>query len=214
MAKYGYLGNNPDNSRVLIAREYYIATGVQTNFTFLAGYTPGYIDVYFNGAKLIDAQDYTATNGSTVGLTSAATASDTVELIAYKAFSVGTRPTLGISSAGETIANTDITSLNFIGAGNTFLQRGNVVDIAISGGGAIGISSNNLATQVGQGVTHLNFVGAAITQSGLTTSIITINKTFTIGLRTGTANLNVTSGIATISLRTSTDPSGVGTIRF
>ena len=66
MAKYGYLGNNPDNSRVLIAREYYIATGVQTNFTFLAGYTPGYIDVYFNGAKLIDAQDYSATNGSTV----------------------------------------------------------------------------------------------------------------------------------------------------
>ena len=181
MAKYGYLGNNPDNSRVLIAREYYIATGVQTNFTFLAGYTPGYIDVYFNGAKLIDAQDYSATNGSTVGLTSAATASDTIELIAYKAFSVGTRPTLGISSAGETIANTDITSLNFIGAGNTFAVDGSTIDISISGGGGgsgqfnTGLSGEFHGTCTGIGSTVFTFPSTPAGAKYILTSLFATN---------------------------------------
>ena len=52
MAKYGYIGNNPDNTPVIIARQSYTATADQTTFTFSAGYTPGYIDVYLNGVKL------------------------------------------------------------------------------------------------------------------------------------------------------------------
>jgi hypothetical protein len=41
---------------------------------------------------------------------------------------------VGISSNG-TLVGTGITSLNFIGAGNTFAVNGNTVDISISGGG-------------------------------------------------------------------------------
>jgi hypothetical protein len=42
---------------------------------------------------------------------------------------------LGISSAGTQITSGPITSLNFIGAGNTFVINGTTVDISIAGGG-------------------------------------------------------------------------------
>ena len=82
----GYIGRAPGDSSVIIARKAYEPTGVQTDFTFNSGYTPGYCDVYLNGVKLIDEKDYTASNGSTVGLTSAAQSGDIVELVVYKAF--------------------------------------------------------------------------------------------------------------------------------
>ena len=68
----GYIGRAPGDSSITIARKTYEPTGVQTDFTFDAGYDPGYCDVYLNGARLISGNDYTASNGNTVGLTSAA----------------------------------------------------------------------------------------------------------------------------------------------
>ena len=66
----GYIGRAPGDSSVTVARQVFSPTGVQTDFTFASGYVPGYLDVYLNGAKLIVAQDFTATDGSVVGLTS------------------------------------------------------------------------------------------------------------------------------------------------
>jgi len=87
--KGGYIGRNPGDAAVIIARQNYSPTGIQTDFTFNSGYTPGYVDVYLNGVRLIDVQDYTASTGNTVGLTSYANSGDIVEIIAYKAFNVG-----------------------------------------------------------------------------------------------------------------------------
>ncbi len=84
----GYIGRNPGDSQVHIARQQFTPTGVTTDFTFTSGYTAGYMDVYINGAKILVGRDYTATNGSTVGLTSAAQNGDIIELVAYKAFNV------------------------------------------------------------------------------------------------------------------------------
>ena len=86
--KTGYIGRNPGDSSVVVARQTFEASGVQTNFTFASGYTPGYLDAYLNGIRLISAQDYTATGGSVVGLTSAAQNGDVLELVAYKAFNL------------------------------------------------------------------------------------------------------------------------------
>ena len=66
-----------------------------TNFTATAGqtvftppsYTAGYIDVYRNGVKLALA-DFTATNGTTVTLTTAATAGDVIETDSFFVSSV------------------------------------------------------------------------------------------------------------------------------
>ena len=87
--KTGYIGRNPGDSSVIVARQTFEPSGVQTNFTFASGYTPGYIDAYLNGIRLVNAQDYTATDSSVVGLTSAAQNGDVLELVAYKAFNVG-----------------------------------------------------------------------------------------------------------------------------
>ena len=53
----GYIGRAPGDSSVIIASQTFEPTGIQTDFTFAAGYDPGYIDVYFNGARLIYAND-------------------------------------------------------------------------------------------------------------------------------------------------------------
>ena len=86
--KTGYIGRNPGDSSVTIARQTFTPTSDTTSFTFDSGYTVGLLDVYLNGAKLIDATDYDANTGSTVGLTSAAQNGDVVEIVAYKAFNL------------------------------------------------------------------------------------------------------------------------------
>ena len=86
----GYIGRSPGDSAVIIASQTFEPTGIQTNFTFASGYDPGYIDVYLNGARLIYANDYTATDGSTVALVDSASNGDVLECVAYKAFNVAT----------------------------------------------------------------------------------------------------------------------------
>ena len=50
---------------------------------FPVGYDAGFIDVYLNGVKLVNGIDYTASNGTSVGLTSNATAGDVIQFVAY-----------------------------------------------------------------------------------------------------------------------------------
>ena len=158
--KTGYIGRNPGDSSVIIAKQYYTAAGIQTDFSFSAGYTVGYLDVYLNGIRLVSPNDYSATDGGTVGLTTYAIAGDTLELVAYKAFNVGNVSNaggnfsvgqnltvggtynIGISSAGDSIAS-EIKTLNFVGVGNTLQYDAstNTVDISIAGGGGGGIGT-------------------------------------------------------------------------
>ena len=162
----GYIGRAPGDSSVTIARQNYSPTGVQTDFAFASGYTVGLIDAYLNGVKLIEANDYTASDGSNVGLTTAAIAGDTLELVAYKAFNLGfvdsasgnfnvnqnltvggnatfsgtvTGATVGITSGTTAIG--DAKTLRFIGVGNTFVKNGDTVDISIAGGGGGGLGT-------------------------------------------------------------------------
>ena len=85
----GYIGRAPSDSSVVVARQVFKPTGIQTNFTFASGYNVGYLDAYINGAKQIKGEDYTATDGSVVVFSSNQPASgDVVELVAYKAFNL------------------------------------------------------------------------------------------------------------------------------
>ena len=62
----------------------YVATANQTLFpsSGTITYTVGYVDVFLNGTKL-DSTEFTASNGTTVTLTTGATVDDIVELIAF-----------------------------------------------------------------------------------------------------------------------------------
>jgi len=88
MAAQGYIGRAPGESSVVVARQTFTPTGITTNFTFASGYEVGYVDAYLNGARLIEGDDYTATDGSVVGLTTHAINGDVLELVAYKAFNL------------------------------------------------------------------------------------------------------------------------------
>ena len=87
--KTGYLGRSPADSTTVIARQSF-SVGITTDsFSFNSGYTPGYVDVYINGVKLIDVSDFSATDGSNITLLTAANNGDVVEVVAYKAFNIG-----------------------------------------------------------------------------------------------------------------------------
>ncbi len=131
----GYIGRAPGDSSVTVARQTFSPTGVTTDFTFVSGYTVGYLDLFLNGTKLIEGVDYNATDTSTISLVSAAINGDVLEGVAYKAFNLGDKR-IGIQSGGALIGNVD--TLNFIGTGNTFALSGGTIDVSISGGGGAG----------------------------------------------------------------------------
>ena len=112
MKNGGYLGRVPGNANIVIAKQVHQPTGLQTDFTFASGYTPGYMDVYINGSRLFHPDDYSAEDGSTVGLTTAAINGDVLELVAYKAFNVGdvTNATLNFQ-VGSQLTVTGISTL-------------------------------------------------------------------------------------------------------
>ena len=83
----GYIGRAPSDSAVTVSRQSFSPTGVTTDFTFAAGYTPGYFDLFINGVKMIEGSDYTSSDGSTFAvLNGGAQNGDVLEGIAYKAF--------------------------------------------------------------------------------------------------------------------------------
>ena len=71
-----YLGTPPTNKA--LNENNYVFHVVGTVSTFSAVYTPGYVDVYKNGARLDPTVDFTATNGTSVVLTVAATDTQTI----------------------------------------------------------------------------------------------------------------------------------------
>lgn len=57
-------------------------TGDDSNGVSLV-YDVGYVDVYQNGIRLVLGDDYTATNGTSIVLTTAAVNTDTIEIVSY-----------------------------------------------------------------------------------------------------------------------------------
>jgi len=80
-------GNNPAAIKTA-ERNIFTATASQTTFTISQGYQPGDIDVFLNGVRLVDSDDYYATNGSTVVLTSGAAVGDSLVVVCYRPYQV------------------------------------------------------------------------------------------------------------------------------
>ena len=78
-------GGNPAALKSL-DRTNFFATAGQTTFTLPQGYSVGDVDVFLNGIKMVDGDDYYAINGTTVVLTAAAAAGDHLQVISYNQF--------------------------------------------------------------------------------------------------------------------------------
>lgn len=86
-------------------------SGASSNGTTLA-YLAGGIVVTLNGSVLVgDADDYTATNGTSVVLTSGATAGDTLEVYAFSSFSIASLN--GSALVANTVTVDKLTNLDF-----------------------------------------------------------------------------------------------------
>jgi hypothetical protein len=126
------------------------ATASQTLFTVTGGYRINQIAVFRNGVRLADGSDFTARDGATVTLLSAASSGDVLEFQIFDDFRVAD----AIASAGaeQTISG----NLTVTG---TITGVGTVTGSTVTGA-AIGISSGG--TVVGAAKT-LNFIGTGNT---------------------------------------------------
>ena len=158
MMNGGYLGRVPGNANIVIAKQVPQPTGLQTDFSFASGYTPGYMDVYINGSRLIEPDDYTAADGSTVGLTTAATNGDVLELVAYKAFTVG-----NVTDAGGNFS----VGQNLTVTGNSLVAHIDSSGITTSTGGFVSAASTSACKITFSGQT-LTFTVAGVGATSLT----------------------------------------------
>ena len=137
------------------------ATADQTLFTVTGGYRINQLAVFRNGVRLVDGSDFTARDGSTVTLVTAANLNDTIEFQIFDDFRVADAINssgdqsldgslsatggfnIGIQSGGTDIATGVVTAINFIGAGNTAVYSAvsKTVDISISGSGGGGLGT-------------------------------------------------------------------------
>jgi hypothetical protein len=129
---------------------------------------------------------------------------------------------LGISSAGTPITSGPITTLNFVGAGNTFAVDGTTVDISIAGGGGEGASvsigaeppenpnEGDLWYSSVLGRTFIYYIDEDSAQWVDASPFNTDgSKTLTIGTRTEAKVLSLSGAGLTLLLR-----SGIGTATF
>ena len=142
------------------------ATAGQTLFQPSGGYRINQIAVYRNGTRLVDGQDFTARDGASVTLLSGATVGDVLEFQILDSFNVAntidtnsstqtidgslivqggvTGSQIGIQSGGTAIGTGR--TVNFIGSGNTVIDKGDgTIDVSISGsggGGGLGTAIN------------------------------------------------------------------------
>jgi len=195
------------------------ATDGQTSFTVTGGYRINAISVFRNGVQLSQSSDFTANDGSTVTLLSAANAGDTLLFRIFDDFRVadaivsaesdqtiygnltvtGTLngSTIGIQSVGTVVGAAK--TLNFVGTGNTFLDNGNgVIDVSI------GINTANIiSTAITTGTLNVG--------TGITVNASGINVTGVITATTGSFGGNVSIG-GTLTYEDVTNVDSVGVI--
>jgi len=172
------------------ARFKYTASANQTTFTGAddngntLAYDAGFIDIYLNGAKLVNGTDVTVTSGSSVVLASGATVSDIISIVAYGTFNVASINASNIT-AGVLATTRGGTGLGSIGtsgqvikvnSGANGLEYGNASSAEV-----YGFSKNNngqlIVTTTNQGADNISsstfatFDDVLFSASGFTFSI-------------------------------------------
>ena len=199
----GYIGRAPGDSSVIVARQTNQPTSSTGTFVFNSGYDVGYLDVYINGSKLVNALDYQATDTQNVILTTPAENGDVVEFIAYKAFNLtqvitetsGDLTVDGSVTAVDGTFSGNVTAVSFIGDGS---QLTGIVT-SLTAGDNISLSGSTGSVTI-TGLANTSIINAdSLNVTGITT-VTTFNAT------TGT----FTSGVNVTGVVTATSFSGSG----
>ena len=200
MPNNGYIGRSPGDSSVIVARESFTPGAATTDFTFASGYTVGYIDCYLNGVRQVYGTDYTASNGTTVGLTSFAQSGDVLELVAYKAFNVGNVETAtGNFNVGSKLTVTGISSFTDV------VSSGIVTADSFSGNlgpGAVTVTDTTASTTTttgalivsgGVGIAKSLFIGEGVSIAG-TITYNDVTNIDSVGIVTAGGGIRIGTG--------------------
>ena len=119
----GYIGSKA--SVVSSGAERKKTFAITTSTTSLTGlsYTPTKAHVFHNGVRLVDGTDYTATNGTSITLNSAAESGDEVVVISYAGFQVADAYTQAEADAGF-VAKAGDTMTGGLTVGGSFTSLG------------------------------------------------------------------------------------------
>ncbi len=165
------------------------------------------MDVYINGAKILVGRDYTATNGSVVGLTSAAQNGDIVEIVAYKAFNV--------SNVSESNGNFTVGGILTVDDNTALSGQLEVTGVSTFAGAVENVVSAGIVTALGFSG---NITGAAATFTG----DVSIGGTLTyedvtnidsVGIVTARAGVNVSGGQLLVGSGVTIGVAGIATFR-
>ena len=166
-----YIGNSPGVASQRVTTTL-TATAAQTQFTTQSGYILGYVDVYLNGAKLVNGSDFEAITGTDITLFAGAASGDIVELISYVP--------RGLTD-GYTKAEADAKFLDVGGdtaSGNLALATASLSgNLTLSGGTANGVGYLNGSKVV--------VAGSALTFDGTILATPTLNLTNALGVAYG-----------------------------
>jgi hypothetical protein len=204
-AAQGYIGRNPGDSQVTIARQQFTPTGVTTDFTFTSGYTAGYVDVYINGSKILVGRDYTATNGSVVGLTSAAQNGDIVEIVAYKAFNV--------NNVSESAGNFTVGGILTVDDNTTLSGQLEVTGVTTFTGAVENVVSTGIVTaqQFSGNITGVAATFTGDVSIGGTLTYEDVTNIDSVGIVTARAGVNVSGGQLLVGSGVTIGNAGVAT---
>ena len=210
------------------------ATAEQTEFSPAGGYRIDQIAVYRNGTRLVNGQDFTARDGATVTLVSAATIGDTLEFQIFDSFNVAN--TINTNSSDQTIngsltVTNGLTAATFSGDGSGLTGVG-TANVSTSGLFVVGVSTLSGNVQIPDstslnlgndddlelfhtagGNTHIKNNTGELEIRGNTTKIFNKNASQTIAGFTQGASVGITTvGILTAYDTTQSTSASTGAV--
>ena len=199
----GYIGNDPAKSSVRIARQTYTTTGSQTDFTFSAGYDPGYIEVYVNGVRQTEGTNFTANDGSVFSILNGIGAGNTVTAAAYKAFNVAS---VSLSEVTD-VDNLTITGEVTAGTGDVGIATITSSGIDAGVGIITGVFSGD-----GSSLTGVASTDNITTSTPAEFQQINVSGISTVGVLTVTTSAVVGSAVTVTATAITVDPAVTATI--
>jgi len=183
-------------------------TSSEGQTVYSASYTPGLLDVYYNGSRLTPAE-YTANNGTFITLATGSSAGDIIDMLVYS-YQVGAFTGVGGGGVANQIAFYNTTSS--ISGSNSFTVNGSTLAItgslSVYTGSAVEFTVNATGVNIGNALTDSHIIsgslrvnpnGLFISSSG-NVGIGTTNPTTKFDLSGSIGNFQIASSGAEIFL--------------